>query len=181
MGLKSAVSGPSGCALIWTAVPFKASPRGESYREPARHKERNTHIMGLLIWVPQHFPSRFMSWGLFTVERQSMELTAQHCSAHLLIYFLSSSLGFISSQVHASPSTEVAFFLSHLGLCIIKLALLLPWIFWGQGGNHYSARDPNKWAKLAWSVGTGWKLSKKTHTDQFQSPPVFKVTQYLQF
>ena len=54
-----------------------------------------------------------------------MELTAQHCSAHLLIYFFSSSLGFIS-QVHASPSTEVAFFLLHLRLYIIKLAPFLP-------------------------------------------------------
>lgn len=55
-----------------------------------------------------------------------MELTAQHCSAHLLIYFFSSSLGFISSQVHASPSTEVTFFLLHLRLYIIKLAPFLP-------------------------------------------------------
>lgn len=153
----------------------------ESYWEPAWHKGRNTHIMELLIWVPQHFPLHFMSWGWITVERQSMELTALHCSAYLLIYFFSSSLGFISSQVRASPSTEVAFFLLHHGLYIIKLALLVPWIFWGQGGNHYLARDPNKWAKLAWSVRIRWKLSKKTHTDQFQSPPVFKVTQYLHF
>lgn len=85
----SGIRRPSGCGRIWTAMPFKARQHGESYREPARHKERNTHIMGLLIWVPQHFPLRFMSWGWFSWKAISgANSPALFCSPSDLLLFI---------------------------------------------------------------------------------------------
>lgn len=121
----SGTSGPPGMCRILTAMPFKASQHGEIYRDLSGTKGETLIEWGYLF----EFSSIALYISCFVadaVERQSLELTAQHCSAHLLIYFLSSSLGFISSQVHASPRTEVTFFSSHLRLYIIKLALFLP-------------------------------------------------------
>lgn len=70
-------------------MPFKASQHGESYREPAPHKERNTHIMGLPIWVPQHFPLRFMSWGWFSWKAiNGANSPALFCSPSDLLLFI---------------------------------------------------------------------------------------------